>query len=239
MRRGATDYPRPVIVVVGDPVLAISADGDTSATGQATAIARGCVQAGATVQLAGKLGDDPAGDEVLLALTRDGIGHAAVLRDPAAATVTVEAPRAEPDVDTDAPLARDDDDPAGDGSADVRTAPMPAGSTLGPEDLDLALRYLTSFSVLVVAGPVAASTLAVAVESAAYAGAHLALIDVAGDVSAVPGEALTVLGSPDSDPEGDFAALVGRYAAALDAGRPADAAFRTALGPVAPGSPLA
>jgi hypothetical protein len=49
----------------------------------------------------------------------------------------------------------------------------------------------------------------------------------------------TLLEAPPDDPDGQFAALVGRYAAALDTGASAEEAFRTALGasgwePVAP-----
>jgi len=38
------------------------------------------------VEILGRIGADRAGDEVALSLSRDGIGHAALLRDPAAAT---------------------------------------------------------------------------------------------------------------------------------------------------------
>ena len=52
----------------------------------------------------------------------------------------------------------------------ARERPPAPVSVLAPEDLDLALRYLSSFAVLVVAQPLAPATLAVAVESAAYSG---------------------------------------------------------------------
>jgi hypothetical protein len=74
-----------VIVVLGVPVLVGSPDGDR-AGGPAGAIATAIAAAGGSVQLAGKLGDDPAGDRVLLALAAAGVGHAAVLRDPAMGT---------------------------------------------------------------------------------------------------------------------------------------------------------
>ena len=243
-----------MIVVVGDPVLALSTDGIADASGQAVAIAIACVRSGATVQFAGKVGDDPPGDEVLLSLTRAGIGHVAILRDAGAATAVLEAPGAIDDGDDLAPT-EDDEAPLGsDGETEgerastagpvaaTDTAADPAtrrSSSLGPEDLDLALRYLASFGVLIVGQPVSAGTLAVAVESAAYAGAHLILIDAAGDIPAVPVDDLTVLGSPAQDPDGDFAGLVGRYAAALDAGKPAAAAFRSALGAMGAESAIA
>jgi len=112
-------------------------------------------------------------------------------------------------------------------------APAPT-SALAPEDLDLALRYLTSFAVLIVAQPLSPATLAVAVESAAYSGAHLILIDATeaetAAVATVPVDDITALLSPADDTEGQFAGLVGRYAAALDGGTAPAAAFRSALG---------
>ena len=76
----------PACVLAGE---SLTAEPD----GPAAAIARACAAAGATVQLAGKVGDDPPGDEILLSLTRHGIGHVALLRD--AGTVTpVGAPAA-------------------------------------------------------------------------------------------------------------------------------------------------
>lgn len=220
-----------MIVVVGDPVLAVAPGGASEAGGPAVAIARSCARSGATVQLVGKVGDDPAGDEVLLSLTGATIGHAAVLRDAGTPTTVAQAPA--PDADDELALGLDVDDGAEvDDATAVAGPPARPTSSLGPEDLDLALRYLTSFGVLVVAQAVTSATLAAAVDNAAYAGAHLVLVDPVGEIPAVPADDLTVLESPDEDPERDFAGLVGRYAVALDAGTPAAAAFRTALGPI-------
>ena len=111
-------YARRVIVVVGDPSLRLAGESVTAEPdGPAAAIARACAAAGATVQLAGKVGDDPPGDEILLGLTRHGIGHVALLRD--AGTVTsVGRSAAEPIADeTVAP-----DDIAG---ADAEPEPEP------------------------------------------------------------------------------------------------------------------
>jgi pfkB family carbohydrate kinase len=231
-------YARRVIVVVGDPILRPADVGAPSqAGGSAPAIARACSAAGATVQLAGKVGDDPAGDEILLTLTRDGIGHVALLRD--AGTITLVGPPAVSAIAADddpADATHDETGPGVDpGPGLIDDVPAAAAmSALAPEDLDLALRYLTSFAVLIVAQPLSAATLAVAVESAAYSGAHLVLIDASeaetAAVAAVPVDDITALLSPASDPEGQFAGLVGRYAAALDGGTAPAAAFRTALG---------
>lgn len=233
-------YPRGVIVVIGDPILRpAGVAAPSQAGGAAPAIARACVDSGATVQLAGKVGDDPAGDEILLTLTRDGIGHVALLRDagtvtpvgaPAASTIAADDDATVP-ADPATEVDPEPDPPADDG--DQLRAPAPT-SALAPEDLDLALRYLTSFAVLIVAQPLSAATLAVAVESAAYSGAHLILIDATeaetAAVASVPVDDITALLSPADDAEGQFAGLVGRYAAALDGGAAPAAAFRTALG---------
>ena len=227
-----------MIVVVGDPSLRLAGETVTAEPdGPAAAIARACALAGATVQLAGKVGDDPPGDEILLGLTRLGIGHVALLRDAGTVTSigqTAVAPIADETVapndlaDADAESERREDAPA-----DRGRPPAPT-SVLAPEDLDLALRYLSTFSVLIVAQPLQPATLAVAIDSAAYSGAHLILIDATEAettaTSRVPVDDITALESPARDPDGDFAGLVGRYAAALDGGAPAAAAFRTALG---------
>jgi sugar/nucleoside kinase (ribokinase family) len=229
-----------VIVVIGDPILRPAGMGAPSqASGAAPAIARACAAAGATVQLAGKVGDDPAGDEILLTLTRDGIGHVALLRDAGTVTSVGEPATSTIVADDDRSLVVDpgtDADPGPDPDAadgDHVDGPAPT-SALAPEDLDLALRYLTSFAVLIVAQPLSPATLAVAVESAAYSGAHLILIDATeaetAAVATVPVDDITALLSPADDAEGQFAGLVGRYAAALDAGAAPAAAFRTALG---------
>jgi hypothetical protein len=225
-----------VIVVVGDPGLRLAGESATAEPdGPAAAIARACVRAGATVQMAGKVGDDPPGDEILLGLTREGIGHVALLRD--AGTITTVGQSVPTSVVEDVVAPEDVPDaepvPAADAVDDPPRPPAPA-SVLAPEDLDLALRYLSSFSVLIVAQPLQPATLAVAIESAAYSGAHLILIDATeaetAATSNVPVDDITALESPAGDPDGDFAGLVGRYAAALDGGAPAAAAFRTALG---------
>ena len=246
-------YARRVIVVVGDPTLRPSGGGaPAQAGGNAAAVARACAVAGATVQLAGKVGDDPAGDEILLVLTREGIGHVALLRDagtatrigdPTVSSIAGDEATGTGDDDwavaladagdgTEDGSAADGDGPDGSADRDAASARRVAApvSSLAPEDLDLALRYLASFSVLIVAQPLSPATLGVAVESAAYAGAHLILIDAPDAATSVPVDDITSLESPVSDPDGDFAGLVGRYAAALDAGTSASAAFRTALG---------
>ena len=250
-----------MIVVVGTPNFRPPVtSGDGSAGGLAAAIARAASAAGATVQLVGKIGDDPAGDAVMLSLARDRIGHAALLRDLAHPTPTAFASDDyEPAVDLDAPdgLAAafdDDDDPSG--PRHPRERILPADPALRPAleaaDVELGLRYVADFSVLVLAEPLDADARRAAFEAAAYGQAHVIEIELAGSSSsagsssasgstrqlatvvvlaadeAPPATPLTAFEAPDDDPEGTFAVLIGRYAAALDAGRDPRAAFAEA-----------
>ncbi len=50
---------------------------------------------GATVEFIGKIGDDPAGDELQLSLARSHVGHVAMLRDPSRPTGVVAPARDE------------------------------------------------------------------------------------------------------------------------------------------------
>ena len=173
------------------------------------------------MELVGRAGDDPAGDALMIALARAGVGHVALLRDPARPT-----PLIEPAPDAEESSLLDDDT----GEARV-VAPAAAGPRLEAPDVDLGLRYLTAFGVIVVTPEALEAALAVATDAAAFAGAHLVvLVEEGSDPPAgVPGAA-TVLAAPGSDPDGAFSTLVGRYAAGLDAGTaPADA-FATARG---------
>jgi hypothetical protein len=104
------------------------------------------------------------------------------------------------------------------------------GGGLGAGDLDLALRYLTSFGVLVVADTLGPDAWSVVADAAAYTGAYLVAVLPPGTSTEPAIEFATMFEGPLDDPDGEFGALVGRYAAALDAGSDAGAAFRGALG---------
>ena len=66
--------------------------------GRACEIALAVAGSGARAEVVGRVGDDPAGDRLLIALALAGVGHAAVLRDPARPTpVLAEDPEPEPD----------------------------------------------------------------------------------------------------------------------------------------------
>ena len=185
-----------MIVVVGRPGL----DANDEVDRPAGLICLAAAAQSARVELVGSIGDDPAGDRVALALGKAGVGHAALLRDPAAVT-----PRAA--------------GPAG---------PLPR---LDGQDVELGLAYLADYRVLVVAEPMDASVLHAAGRAAEFQGAALIVL-VAAAAPSPPGlpDHATVLEMPaEGEGEGAFAALVGRYGAALDGGSAPEDAWRDAL----------
>ena len=209
------------MIVVGSPLLEIGPAG-RRAGGPAAAIARAARVGGADVQVVGKVGEDPNGDAVLLDLAAVGIGHVAILRDPSRPTGEVGTSADTDPEPFDAPF-EEHTDPA------VRdTAPATAASApppLDPEDLELALRYLTDYRVIVVAEPLPDASLDVVGRAASWANAALVVVTGA---EAVPSAHLpldaTVFEAPPADPDGAFAGVVGAYAAAIDKGAtPAEA----------------
>jgi hypothetical protein len=199
-----------MIVVIGSPSFAPGDPADPSmATGRSIDVARGAIGEGGRVELVGKVGDDPAGDALMLALADLGIGHAAVLRDPARPTPVVAAEV----LDDDAFDADDDAAPSPPGAG----LPRP---TIDSGDLELALRYLPDHSVVVIAERVEADGLEVVWADAAYVGANVVIIvETSAQAAGLPA-GVTVLEAPPSDPDGIFGRTVGRFAAALDQGRP-------------------
>ena len=86
--------------------------------------------------------------------------------------------------------------------------------------MDLGLRYLTEFGVLVLAESVGAEVVAVVAEAARWGEARMILVIGGGggrSPTDLPGDAI-VLEAPDADPDGAFASMVGALAAALDDG---------------------
>jgi sugar/nucleoside kinase (ribokinase family) len=211
-----------VIVVIGSPT-GRSDDGVVVAAGMASRVALAAAAAGRTVQLVGKTGDDPTADGVVLDLTRGGVGHVALLRDPAHATPLEMTPAD----DEPADLEATDDGAVVHGDA-------AAGRTLGPAlesaDVDLGLRYLTDFAVVVLAEPVGSDTVAIVAEAARWAGARMIIVVPAGAQipDGLPSD-VVAFEAPDADPDGVFAALVGRFAADLDGGVESGEAFRTSV----------
>lgn len=207
-----------MIVVVGLPAYADSPDGEKCAGGLAVEVAAAARSRGSAVELVGKVGNDGAGDAVVVALGRLGIGHAALLRDPVLPTPVLTA-------------AADDDtgevDPEG---LEARLLPEDprARPVLEAADVDLALRFLPGASVIVLADALSEGTTAAGVEGAAFAAARLIVLVSAGATPPdLPTEA-TVLEAPPED-DGSFGRLVGVFAGALDAGAEPAAAFGEAV----------
>jgi hypothetical protein len=232
-RRG--DYAHAVIVVVGQPAYRPPTDSAPgAAAGRAVGVARAAVAAGALAQLIGKVGADKAGDALLIDLARAGIGHAAVLLDPGRPTAVAPTPTVGDLGDDPAASPRLDEGPERVDDSEAPAEPVDDEPRLGLDaaDVDLGLRYLTGYSVIVTAEPLSDATLAIVAEAAAYAGAHLVVVTQSG----TPGPVIdrnvpsTLLEAPADDPDEQFAGVVGRYAAALDTGAAAEEAFRTALG---------
>ena len=202
-----------MIVVIGSPSVVPGDPGRRStAAGRSIDVARGAIEAGAGVQLVGKIGDDPAGDALLLALADAGIGHVALLRDPARPTPVAPGPA--PDNDS---MLLDDDlaDPQRSSAGRTSDQVVP---TIDGGDLDLALRYLPDHGVVVVAEVLDADAITVVTADCSYVGATLVVIVEPGtDAPNLPAGA-TVLEAPASDPDGLFGRTVGGFAAALDRG---------------------
>lgn len=166
-------------------------------------IALAAARAGGRVELVGSVGDDPAGEDVALALGSAGVGHAALLRDPARQTPG--------------------------GSPSQQNGDAPALPRLDAADADLGLHYLMDCRVLVVAEPIDVAALEVAVGAARYHSAALIMVgEPVADID-LPEDA-TLLQAPE-DPDGiqAFAELVGRYAAALDTGMAPQVAWQGAV----------
>ena len=110
-----------------------------------------------------------------------------------------------------------------------REGSLPGLPRMDARDVDLALRYLTAYRVLVVADALPAELEALAIlEAAGYTGATIvAVVSSGGRVGPALADAATVLEAPE-DALGPFAELVGRYAVGLDAGTAPAEAFAAA-----------
>jgi hypothetical protein len=220
-----------VIAVVGLPAWAGAPGGEGSAGGPAVDVAVAAHKRGAAVELVGKVGDDGAGDAVVVSLGRLGIGHAALLRDPARPTPVIVAP----DAAAEEAASADDE-------ATIRdAAPDPAAPTVLPADpaerpgldaadIELALNYLPGISVVVIADPLPDEAVVATARATAFTGARLiVLVPAGGTVPEAAPEAI-VLEAPERD-DGSFGRLVGTFAGALEAGLEPAAAFREAVEP--------
>jgi hypothetical protein len=172
---------------------------------------------GRTVQLVGKTGDDPTADGVILDLARGGVGHVALLRDPGRATPLKPAAPDEASPDEPDPVASE-------------ATPAAPGPALEAADVELGLRYLTDFAVVVLAEPADTETISVVAAAARWGEARMILV-VGADQSVPDGlpSDVVVFESPPDDPDGVFADLVGAFAAALDEGTDPGVAFRSSI----------
>jgi sugar/nucleoside kinase (ribokinase family) len=197
-----------MIVVIGS--LRLRGSGaNADVAGLAASIASAAAADGSIVEVITRLGDDPAGDAVGLALTRRHIGHVAVLRDPARPTAVAGTDGEERDP------APAEDDPEN---------TMDLAPRLEAEDANLALRYLPQISVIV-AVHLAGDVLLEAVDAASWAEtALLVVVPPGADVpDGLPKTAVTLAVEDSSDSA--IGGSIGRYAAALDRGETARDAY--------------
>jgi hypothetical protein len=205
-----------MIVVLGRPrVYRPEPDGDLAAGGFAVEVALAVGRAGAEAELVGSIGDDPEGDRIVIELGRAGVGHSALLRDPATRTPMVGQPR------------------------DVRPLPH-----LDAADVELGMRYLHECRVLVVGAELDAEALKQAQEAAEFHGAAVVMVAYAGTVDPeLLGPEVTLLERPATEDEeavddavvvaaddADFGAFVAEYVVRLDRGEDPATAFAAALG---------
>ena len=208
-----------MIVVVGLPAYADSPDGERCAGGLAVEVSAAAQRRGSVVELVGKVGNDGAGDAVVVALGRMGIGHAALLRDPLLPTPVLAPAQADDDaveVDADGPESR------------LLPADAAARPGLDAADIDLALKFLPQARVVVLAGQLPDGGVSTAAEGAAFAGARLIVLVPSGVAAPVVPADATVLEAPPDD-DGSFGRLVGIFAGALYAGVEPAAAFSEAV----------
>ncbi len=119
-------------------------------------------------------------------------------------------------------------------AAVLRDAPGSAAPGLEAADLELALRYLAGFRVLVIVGPTSPDLLRIAGEASRFSGASVVLATVGSspEQDSVPAGA-TVIEAGRADGESGSASVVAAYAVALDAGAGPPAAWRDATGRLA------
>jgi hypothetical protein len=211
-----------VIVVVGQPIYR-SLEGSLAVGGLPARIALAAASHDRAVQLVGKAGEDPEGDAVVLALTRGRVGHVALLRDAGMST-----PRLPEIIDSDTQSVGDAGQVAT--HAEALDSVVARGQALDAVDVELALRYLTTFSVIVLGEPADDEMLRVVTAATEWADAVPIVVVPPGMPAPgdLPADAI-VFEAPDEDPDGAFAGMVGAFAAALDDGDDPAIAFRSTV----------
>ena len=208
-----------MIAVIGTPRLQ-GQGADADVAGLAASIAVAAAAAGSRVELVGKIGDDPAGDAALIAFNRHGVGHVATLRDPARMTPVV------PPVDDPADVDMDADPGAEPAAGDPGAEAAVAAPVLEAADVGLAMRYLPELAVIVTVH-VAPEVVAEAVAAADWARTSLiVVVDPAADPpDGLPTGAVAIAVADHDELGAGAGAAIGTYAAALDRGDAADAAY--------------
>jgi sugar/nucleoside kinase (ribokinase family) len=203
-----------VIAVIGSAALR-GGGPEATTVGLAASIAVAAVRSGRRVELIGKVGDDPAGDAVLIALNRLGVGHVAILRDAAHPTPIAND---EPSMDIELDPGPDTDARS---TTDIGSVDAPI---LDAADVGLALRYLPELAVIVaVHQPVDV----VREAAAASRWAETTLIVVVSPTETAPdflADGVLVVAA-EAAAESAPGAAIGRYAAAIDQGIPAQRAY--------------
>jgi len=188
-----------MIVILGRPsVRPLVQDARLVPDGVSVAIARAVVSAGRPVELVGSVGDDDAGDALVVGLGREGIGHAALLRQPVAATPVAGQP------------------------------PCGLAPTLDLADVELGLGYIPDVDVLVLSEPLDRDAESAALDAAAYHGARVVAVVPPGTVPSERLATVATVLESSEDPPPAFTAMVGRYAAELDRGAAPEAGFEIA-----------
>lgn len=205
-----------MIVVLGRPrVYRPEPDGELAPGGLAVETALSAARAGSEVELVGAIGDDPEGDRIVIELGKGGVGHAALMRDPATRTPLITQ-------------ARDE-------------RPLPR---LEAADVELGLRYMHECRVLVISAELDPDALAKAQEMADYHSAAVVMVANVGTVDpGLLADSVTLLERPLTEDDeavedavvvaaddADFGAFVAEYVVRLDRGEEPAQAFAAALG---------
>jgi pfkB family carbohydrate kinase len=205
-----------VIVVIGPVVGQRRGPDGVEPAGLTAGVAMAAAVAGNSVEMVTRVGDDPPGDAVVLALARSGVKHVATIRDAGRRTPVLpdETDHVDPGAEARQPdtLAADDGEP-----------PL-----LDAADVGLALRYLSDYRVIVLIHPKDQAVVAEASAAAGWAGAHLVLVITDDDPDGeVPDGTLVITAHHEAE---GVPALLGRYAAAVDRGEDVAAAYAALTG---------
>lgn len=200
-----------MIVVIGEVIGRQRGSDGIEPAGATAAVAMAAAAAGGTVEIVTRIGDDVAGDAVVLGLARSGVRHVATIRDAGRRTPVI-------------PETADGEDPVVDGTpVDTTPAGAAAAPALDAADVGLALRYLDDYRVIVLLHPADPGIVREGSAAAGWGSAQLIVVTSASEeVGDVPAGTLAV--TADHDAEG-VAVLLGRYAAAVDRGEDAAAAY--------------